>query len=187
MFWGLQMDMTSIHRRLQMPIYVKIMANIKNEVMAGPDGSSCLIDIVKAPSLDLGKWKICSLMIKISIALWHWQVALLLFVVCEEGPAPHKYWINDESGLKGVKMRSQYFLKMVAYIKRIHNFPVIIPYPPKSLPWEEIRVVVIEIWIWRSVLILSLTSVVLEAVGGRVWFEELVWDWHPIPSQPVPD
>ena len=96
-------------------------------------------------------------------------------------PAPHKYWINDESGLKGVKMRSQYFLKLVSHIKRIHNFSV---NSPKSLRWEKIRVVVIEIWIWRSVLILSLTSVVLEAVGGRVWFEELVWDWHPIPSQP---
>ena len=125
-------------------------------------------------------------MIKISIALWHWQVALLLFVVCEEGPAPHKYWINDESGLKGVKMRSQYFLKMVAYIKRIHNFPVIIPYPPKSLPWEEIRVVVIEIWIWRSVLILSLTSVVLEAVqgGGQgvIRRTSLRLASHPIPA-----
>ena len=81
---------------------------------------------------------------KISIALWHWQVALLLFVVCEEGPAPHKYWINDESGLKGVKMRSQYFLKLVSYIKRIHNFSVSIPYAPKSLRWEEIKVVVVE-------------------------------------------
>ena len=100
--------------------------------------------------------------------MWHWcLVKLLLFVVSVQKPGlPTKYWINDESGFAGVKVK-RHFPKWVSlrhFIESVCFDPVILT---------------------QFSFVKSMQNLGLFCMKLSVCFKEQVSDWWPASDQLV--